>query len=147
VQGALLILAMRDLFQSNGQRPILFDRGYQRWLLYVWLPVWNGYFALLAFSLLVYYLTQRPTGILLSALFEIAIFWTLYACLFLYKQVTNAQSWLDAGALSSPLLEGMPLDLQSRIHRRNSRLASIRIELATTAVLGIFLAIAIRLLG
>jgi hypothetical protein len=142
----MLILAMRDLFQSNGERSIIFDQGYHRWLFYVWLPVWNGYIALLAFSLLAYYV-QPPTELLVSALFELAILWTIYACFFLYRQVTTAQSWLDMGAFPSAVIEGIPLDLQSRVYRRNARLASIRIELATTAVLGVFLAIAIRLLG
>jgi hypothetical protein len=146
LQGSLLILAMRELFQSNDGRSIIFDRGYHRWLLYVWLPVWNGYVALIAFSLLAYYSAQG-TERFLAALFEIAILWTLYACLFLYRQATTAQSWLDVGELPSTLLEGIPLDLQSRIYRRSSRLASIKIELAATAVLGIFLSIAIQLLG
>jgi hypothetical protein len=149
LQGALLTLGMRDMFQSNGERPIIFDTGYLRWLFYVWLPVWNGYVTLIVLTFADYVLILGGDAeiALTQVLVELAVVWTVYACLFLYVQVQTARSWLDEDALPSAALLGIPLDLLCRIKLRRATLVNIRIELAVIAFLGTVLAILIRMLG
>ncbi|WP_157726345.1 hypothetical protein [Imhoffiella purpurea] len=48
-QGVLLVLAMNEYFQSGGRFKGFFDRGYRRWLIYSYLPIWNGYLVILVF--------------------------------------------------------------------------------------------------